>query len=174
MKKMTGFDFAYQDTWRFKHLGDLAAGPVTVRQIYAAFPYQQRIVKLSVKGSDLGQCFLDKARAQGMIIEPQRQYTIAVTSMDVPGRIKRIGGGPYQRQYADMEQRDLIFRYIKEYGFEVQAGGGPCWSGAGFITTPLRWNCAPRPDRSSSATSRCAVASTQSRWDGTAARITYM
>ncbi len=115
---MAGSDFAYYDPDSVA--GRLRKGLIRTGDIYTLESWQDSVMHVEIKGSNLSTAFVAELRGRGIDPDPRRVYTIATTGY-VADEVAAEKLGTVESVQKSGMVRDVAIAYLKRRGFS--AGG---------------------------------------------------
>jgi hypothetical protein len=112
MREQSSADLAFYDLGAVA--GRLRKGPTRTGDIYALESWQDHVVVVEIKGSNLGPSLVEELRARGVRHDPRRAYAVATTGF-VIGENARLLGKIESRRRGGMV-RDVTIAYLKKRG----------------------------------------------------------
>ncbi len=116
IRQVTGADLAYYNLGGIRK--KIYEGDVTVRDVWKIEPFGNTIVKLKIKGEDLGGVLLEELKASGVKIEPDREYTVATNNFIAERTENEIGSPVAGSVNTHVLVRDAVIEYIKKNGID--------------------------------------------------------
>jgi Protein of unknown function (DUF3500)/5'-nucleotidase, C-terminal domain len=112
MREQSGADAAYYDLGAVA--GRLRKGPMRTGDIYALESWQDRVIEVEIKGSNLAPSLTEGLRARGIEVDPRRAYAVATTASVVDENGERLGKIEARRKGGMV--RDAAIAYLKKRG----------------------------------------------------------
>jgi hypothetical protein len=118
LREHLGADFGYYDIDSVA--GRLRRGPVRTGDIYALESWQDRVVRVEVRGSKLSRHFVDELRTRGIAPEAHRVYAIATTRY-VADEVALEKLGTIEARHPGPLVRDVLIEHLRERGVSADA-----------------------------------------------------
>ncbi|MHC4660084.1 MAG: bifunctional metallophosphatase/5'-nucleotidase [Planctomycetota bacterium] len=114
IKEKAGTDFAYYNLGGIRE--KIYEGDVTVRDIWKIEPFGNVIVKLTLKGKDIGAVLREQLDAAGAKIEPEKEYTVATNNFIAERTKDHIGKNIIRSENTHIPVRETVIEYMKRDG----------------------------------------------------------
>jgi len=114
LREAVGADLAYYNQGGIRSI--FRKGPVTIRDVWTVEPFGNTIVRVRVRGDQVGGYLREDLEAQAVALDPTREYIVATSSYVADHLEKYFGSGPMHKEDSGTLVRDSIIAHLREHG----------------------------------------------------------
>lgn len=111
LRETVGGDFGFHNSGGIR--GELKAGPITLRDLWRILPFENSVVKLSLKGGVIGGAFGDARKRQGSKLDGEKLYTIVTNSFVADHTDRYFGTAGLPVEDTGRPIRDVVADWLK-------------------------------------------------------------
>jgi hypothetical protein len=117
LRTETGADLAYYNEGSVA--GRLRPGVIRSGDIYSLESWQETVEVVGIRGSNLSLTLLPQVRERGIVLNPEKKYTVATTTYIATDLQQKLGRIESRQQGPLL--RDLTVAYLRSHGFPPAA-----------------------------------------------------